>query len=107
MTQRLKVRSPTLQVVIDLAGQQPLSRCFRDHVGGSERGWEKAEDVGAVAAVQQCIPMEEGRVNVYLVTHAKQMPGHSTVLAQLDPGQVTKHVPVNSCHTEKKHTERG
>lgn len=68
-------------MVINLAGQQPLSRCFRDHLSCSKRGGEQAEDVGAVAAIQQCIPMEKGRMNVYLVTHAKQMPGYRAVLA--------------------------
>lgn len=68
-------------MVINLAGQQPLSSCCRDHLSCSEGGGEQAEDVGAVATVQQCIPMEKGRVNVHLVTHAKQMPGYCTVLA--------------------------
>lgn len=81
MTQRLKVRCPTLQVVINLAGQQPLSSRFRDHLSGSKRGWEQAEDVGAVATVQQCIPVEKSRMDVHLVTHAKQMPGYGAVLA--------------------------
>jgi len=102
VTQGLKVRCPTLQVVVDLARQQPLSRGLRDHLSRRKCGREEAEDVGAVAAVQQRVPVEKGRVNVHLVTHAEQMPGDGAVLAQLDSRQVTKHVTVNSCHTERE-----
>lgn len=80
MTHRLKVKHPTLQVVINLAGQQPLSICFWDHLGCCERGWEQAKDVSAVTTVQQGIPMEKCRMNIYLITHPKQMPGYCAVL---------------------------
>lgn len=78
---RSKVRCPTLQVVINLARQQPLSVCLWDHLSCCKCGREQAEDVSAVTAVQQSIPMEKGRMNIYLITHANQMPGYCVVLA--------------------------
>lgn len=91
---------PTLQVVINLAGQQPLPRLFWDHFGRGKRGWEQAEGVDAVATIKQSVPVEESRVNVHLVAHAEQMPGYWTVLADLDSRQITKHVPINGCHMQ-------
>ena len=102
VTKRLKVGRHTLQMVINLAGQQPFPSCLGRHLSCSKCGWEEAEDVSPVAPVQKCIPMEKGRMNVNLVTHAKQMPGDCAVLAQLYSGQVTKHVPINGCHTERR-----
>lgn len=74
-------RRPTMKMVINLAGQPPLPDCLGDHVGGSEGGGEQAEDVGAMAPVQQRVPVEIRRVNIHLVTHAEQMPGHRLALA--------------------------
>lgn len=68
-------------MVINLAAQQPLPFRSRHHFSCNKASGEQAEGVGAVATVQQCIPMEKGRMNVNLVAHAKQMPGHRAVLA--------------------------
>lgn len=76
-----KVMNPTVKMVIDLAGQQPLPSCLGDHLGGNKGGGEEAEDVGAMAPVQQCVPVEKRRMNIHLITHAEQMPGHLLVLA--------------------------
>lgn len=95
VTLRSEVRCPTLEVLIDLAAQQPLSSHFRDHVGRDKRGWEQADGVGAVALVQQGASLEKGAVDIHLVTDAKQVPGDSAVLAQLDSRQITKGVPIN------------
>lgn len=82
-------------MVVNLAAQQPLAAGPRHHLSGDEGGGEEADGVGAVAAVQQRVPLEEDRVDVLLVAHAEQMPGHWSVLAQLDPRQVAKHVAVD------------
>lgn len=76
-----KVRNPTVKMVIDLAGQQPLPSGLGDHLGGNKGGGEEAEDVGAMAPVQQRVPVEEGGMNIHLITHAEQMPGHPLVPA--------------------------
>lgn len=63
-------------MVINLAAQQPLPCSRGNHASCDKGGGEKADGVGAVAAVQQRVPLEEGRMDVLLVAHAKQMPGH-------------------------------
>lgn len=68
-------------MVINLAGQQPLPSSLGDHLSGSEGGGEQAEDVGAMAPVQQRVAMEKCGMNVHLITHAEQMPGHRSALA--------------------------
>lgn len=88
-------------MVINLAAQQPLPVGPRHHLSCDKGGWEEAHSIGAVVAVQQRVPLEEDRMNVLLVAHAKQMPGHWSILAQLDSRQVAKHVAVNRCATEK------
>lgn len=99
VTQMSKVRCLTLEVVINLTAQQPLSSHFWDHGGRDKRGREKVNGVDAVATVQQGIPVEKGAVDIHLITDAKQVPGHSVVLAQLDSRQITESVPINNCRT--------
>lgn len=99
-----KVRHPTLKMVINLAGQQPSPSSIRDHVSGSKGGREQAEDVGAMAPVQQCVAMEKCRMNVHLITHANQMPGYRFAQACHDSRQVSKHVSINSYQRENRCT---
>lgn len=102
-----KVRHPTLKMVINLAGQQPSPSSLGDHVSGSKGGGKQAEDVGAMAPVQQCVAMEKYRMNVHLITHAEQMPGYRLVLAQHDSRQVSKHVSINSYPRERTDAQHG
>lgn len=46
-------------MVINLAAQQPLSVGPRHHLSCDEGSGEEADGVGAVAAVQQGVPLEE------------------------------------------------
>lgn len=89
-------------MVVNLAAQQPLPVNPRHHLSCDKGSGEEADGVGAVAAVQQRVPLEEHRMNILLVAHPKQMPGHWSVLAQLDSRQVAKHVAVNRCPTGKR-----
>lgn len=105
LSQKLRGSAPTLQVVVDLAAQQPLPRRHGDHLSGDKGGWEQADGVAAVTAVQKRAALEVGGVNVHLVPHAKQVHGHTTELAQLNAGQVTVHVPVDSYQRAEKGRE--
>lgn len=89
-------------MVINLAAQQPLPVRPRHHLSCDKGSGEEADGVGAVAAVQHRVPLEEDRMNVLLVAHAKQVPGRRSVLAQLDCRQVAKHVAINRCPTGKR-----
>ena len=83
-------------MVVNLTAQRPSSERQGNHLCRDERRGEQAEDVGAVTALQHCVAVEIGGVEVRLATHAKQMPGYQPVLAQQHVGHVAKHVAVNS-----------
>ncbi len=74
----------TFQMIIDLAVQEPRPYCCRDHLCSGKGGRKQTQDIHTVPAVQECVSMEINRVNVDLVSHAKEMQSNRVVLAKLN-----------------------
>ncbi len=74
----------TFQMIIDLAVQEPRPYCCRDHLCSGKGGRKQTHDIHTVPAVQECVSVEINRVNVDLVSHAKEMQSNRVVLAKLN-----------------------
>ena len=53
-------------MVVDVAGQQPVSGVVCGHLRRHAGGWEEADGVGVVVLGCQDLPMEVDRVDVHL-----------------------------------------
>lgn len=83
-------------MLVDLARYQPPPGAARSHLGRDEGGREEADNVCSLVSAGERVPVEISSVDIYLASHAKQVPGHGSVSAHLQAGQIAIYITVNS-----------
>lgn len=66
----------TLQVVTDLAGYHPFPRILHDHFCCEEGSWKQVDHICPVPSGDEGVAIEIDGMDVYLIPHPKQVPGH-------------------------------
>lgn len=64
---RLLLHDPTHQVVVDSAGQKPVSNIVSHHFSSSAGAWGKTDCVCMMLQYSQDLAMEMDRMDVHLV----------------------------------------
>lgn len=105
MQQRLQSHleeASTHEVVVDGAGQQPVSRVVGRHGGRGAGAWEHADGVRVLAPSGQDLAVEMNRVHVHLVGwlallghvwHGKENVGRVTVTSQSNENSASPRCP--------------
>lgn len=83
-------------MLINLACYQPPPRAPRSHLCCDERCWEQTNDVCSLVSVSERVAIEIRSVDIYLASHAKQVPGHGSVSTQLQAGEIAINITINS-----------
>lgn len=83
-------------MIIDLTTEEPLAGIVRHHLYINKSSWEQTDGVNMVPLVRQDLSMEEGWVDVHLITHPKQVPVDLISHAHSKVWQVAVDVPVDS-----------
>lgn len=97
----------TLQVVTDLAGYHPFPRILCYHFCCEEGGWKQVDDICPVPSGDEGVTVKIDGMDVYLIPHPKQVPGHGFANTHLRLGQVSKKESVEGCkhkHTSGRHS---
>lgn len=83
-------------MLVDLAGYEPPPGAAGSHLRRDERRWEETDHIGSLVPAGERVTIEIGSMDVYLASHAKQVPGHGHVSTHLQAGQIAVYVTVNS-----------
>lgn len=83
-------------MLVDLAGYEPSPGAAGSHLRCDECRWEETNHIGSLVPAGERVAIEIGSVDVYLASHAKQVPGHGRVSTHLQAGQIAVYVAVNS-----------
>lgn len=86
----------TLQVIADLAGYHPLPRVLHYHFCCEEGGWEQVHNIRPMPSADEGVAIEIDGVDVYLIPHSKQVPGHRFTHTHFRLREVSKEVPIES-----------
>ena len=90
----------TLEVITDLAGYHPLSRILNYHFYCQEGGWEQVDDISPMPSADEGIAIKIDGMDVYLIPHPKQVPGHWFTNAHIRFREVSKEVSIERWKTE-------
>lgn len=96
----------TLQVVTNLASYHPFPRILHYHFCREERGWKQVDNIRPVPSGDEGVTIKIDGMDVYLIPHPKQVPGHRFTNTHLRLGQVSKKESIEGCkhkHTRERH----
>lgn len=97
----------TLQMVTDLAGYHPFPWILHYHLRGEEGGWEQVDNICPVPSGDEGVTIKIDGMDVYLIPHPKQVPGHRFTNTHLGLGEVSKKESIEGCkhkHTGGRHS---
>lgn len=83
-------------MLINLARYQPPAGVPRSHLRCDECCWEQTDDICPLVSVSERVAIEIRSVDIYLASHAKQVPGHGSVSTHLQAGEIAINITVNS-----------
>lgn len=83
-------------MLINLARYQPPPGAPRSHLRRDECRWEEADDICSLVSASERVAVEISSMDIYLASHAKQVPGHGRVSTHLQAGEIAIYITVNS-----------
>lgn len=83
-------------MLIDLAGYQPPPGAARSHLRRDECRREETDHICSLVSASERVAVEISSVDVYLASHAKQVPGHGSVSTHLQAGEIAIYITINS-----------
>jgi hypothetical protein len=77
-------------MVTDLAGYHPFPRILNYHFCREEGSWEQVDNISPMPSADEGVTIKIDGMDVNLIPHSKQMPGHRFTNTHFRLGKVSK-----------------
>lgn len=94
-------------MVTDLTSYHPFPWILHYHFRCEEGGWEQVDNICPVPSGDEGVTIKIDGMDVYLIPHPKQVPGHRFTNTHLRLGEVSEKESIEGCkhkHTSGRHS---
>lgn len=81
-------------MITNLASYHPLPRILDYHFCCQEGGWEQVDDISPVPSADKCVTIKIDGMDIYLIPHSIEVPGHRFTNTHLRLREVSKEVSI-------------